>query len=83
LGGRGLSSGGGTTLGGATSRRYALTLSMSALNALNNVNLATPVNVLGSPLFGQTIALASGVYSAQVGNPVANRLVNVSVALSF
>ena len=83
LGGRGLSSGGGSSLGGATNRRYALTLSMSALNALNNVNLATPVNVLGSPQFGQSTALAGGAYSAQVGNPVANRLVNVSVALSF
>lgn len=83
LGGRGLGSGGGSSLGGATNRRYAITLSMSALNALNNVNLAPPVNVLGSPLFGQSISLAGGSYSAQVGNPVANRLVNVSVALSF
>jgi hypothetical protein len=83
LGGRGLSSGGGSSLGGATSHRYALTLSISALNALNNVNLSPPVNLLGSPLFGQSIALAGGVYSAQVGNPVANRLLNVSLALSF
>ena len=83
LGGRGLGSGGGSSLGGATNRRYALTLSMSALNVLNNVNLATPVNVLGSPLFGRSVALAGGPYSAQVGNPVANRLVNVGVALSF
>lgn len=83
LGGRGLSSGGGTSLGGATNRRYAFTLSISALNALNNVNLATPVNVLGSPLFGQSISLAGGVYSAQVGNPVANRVINAGAALSF
>jgi hypothetical protein len=83
LGGRGLSSGGGTSLGGAPSRHHTLTLSISALNALNNANLDTPVNVLGSPLFGQSIALAGGVDSAQVGNPVANRLVNASVALSF
>ena len=83
LGGRGLSSGGGTSLGGATNRRYALTLSLSALNALNNVNLATPIGILGSPLFGQSISLAGGVYSAQVGNPVANRLLNVGLSLSF
>ena len=83
LGGRGLSSGGGTSLGGTTNRRYALTLSISALNALNNVNLATPIGILGSPLFGQSIALASGVYSAQVGNPVANRLLNAGLSLSF
>ena len=83
LGGRGLSGGGGSGLGGATNRRYALTLSISVLNALNNTNLAPPVNILGSPLFGQSIALAGGAYSAQVGNPVANRLINLRVALSF
>ncbi|MFP5238007.1 MAG: carboxypeptidase regulatory-like domain-containing protein [Acidobacteriota bacterium] len=83
LGGRGLSSGGGTSLGGATNRRFALTMSASALNVLNNVNLATPVNVLGSPQFGESTALAGGVYSAQVGNPVANRLLNVGLSLSF
>ncbi len=84
LGGRGLSgSGGGATLGGATGQRYALTLSVSALNALNNVNLAPPINVIGSPLFGQSIALAGGAFSAQVGNPVANRLVSVSASFSF
>ena len=83
LGGRGLSNGGGASLGGATERRYALTLSLSVLNALNNVNLGSPVNVLGSPLFGQSVSLASGPFSAQVGNPVANRLINVGASLSF
>lgn len=83
LGGRGLGSGGGFGLAGATERRYAVTLSLSVLNAFNNVNLAPPVNVLGSPLFGQSIALAGGPFSAQVGNPVANRLINVGVAFSF
>ena len=83
-GGRGLSgSGGGASLGGATGRRYALTFSVSALNALNNVNLAPPINVIGSPLFGQSIALAGGAFSAQVGNPVANRLVSVEASFSF
>lgn len=83
LGGRGLGNGGGSSLGGATKRRYALTLSISVLNALNNVNLARPINVLDSPLFGQSIALAGGPFSAQVGNPVANRLINVGASLSF
>ena len=83
LGGRGLSSLGGSGLGGATERRYALTISLSVLNALNNVNLAPPIGVIGSPLFGSSIALAGGPFSAQVGNPVANRLVNVGVSFSF
>ena len=83
LGGRGLGSGGGFGLGGATNHRYALTLGVSVLNALNDVNLAPPIGVLGSPLFGQSIALASGPFALQVGNPVANRLVNVGAAFSF
>ncbi len=83
LGGRGLSSGGGSGLGGATKRKFALTLSLSVLNALNNVNLAPPINVLGSPLFGASISLSGGPFSAQVGNPVANRLINVGASLSF
>jgi len=83
LGGRGLGSGGGFGLGGATKHRYAVTLSVSVLNALNNVNLAPPIAVLGSPLFGQSIALASGPFALQVGNPVANRLLNVGIGFSF
>ncbi len=83
LGGRGLSSGGGSSLSGATKRHYALTLSISVLNTLNNVNLAPPINVLGSPLFGHSIGLAGGPFSAQVGNPVANRLINVGASVSF
>lgn len=83
LGGRGLGGGGGFSLSGATSRRYALTISASALNALNTVNLAPPVSTLGSPNFGRSMSLAGGPFSAQVGNPVANRLVNAGLALSF
>ncbi|HEX8711968.1 MAG TPA: carboxypeptidase regulatory-like domain-containing protein [Terracidiphilus sp.] len=83
LGGRGLGGGGGFGLGGATDRRFALTVSVSALNALNTVNLAPPVSTLGSPNFGRSMSLAGGPYSAQVGNPVANRLVNVGLAFSF
>jgi hypothetical protein len=83
LGGRGLGGGGGFGLGGATSRLYALTVSASALNVLNSVNLAPPEATLGSPLFGQSISLATGPYAAQVGNPVANRLLNLGLELSF
>lgn len=83
LGGRGLGAGGGFGLSGATKHRYALTFDVSVLNALNNVNLAPPIGVIGSPLFGQSIALASGPYALQVGNPVANRIFNLGAAISF
>lgn len=83
LGGRGLSGGGGFGLGGATRHRYALTLYVSVLNLFNTVNLAPPVSVIGSPLIGQSLSLATGPFAAQVGNPVANRLVNVGASFSF
>lgn len=41
------------------------------------------VAVLGSPLFGQSISLASGAFSAQVGNPVANRVTCLVTSFYF
>lgn len=82
LDGRGLG-GGGFGLAGATNQRFAPTFFVSALNALNTVNLAPPESTLESPLFGQSISLATGAYAAQVGNPVANRLVNMGAVLNF
>jgi Carboxypeptidase regulatory-like domain len=80
LGGRGLS-GGGSELGhGGTDRRFALTFSVSARNLLNNVNLRSPVGNLNSPLFGQSIELTGGPYSAGGG---ANRRIDLRVALDF
>jgi hypothetical protein len=41
----------------ATAKRYNLTLTASILNALNNVNPATPIGNLSSPFFGRSIGL--------------------------
>jgi hypothetical protein len=41
----------------STARRYALTLSASIRNALNNVNPATPIGDLSSPYFGRSVTL--------------------------
>lgn len=43
--------------GSATEKRYTVTLSASFRNALNNVNPATPIGNLSSPLFGRSVAL--------------------------
>jgi len=51
-------------LGSATNRRYSLTFSVNARNILNYTNAATPVGVLGSKLFGQANALATGPFSS-------------------
>jgi hypothetical protein len=81
LGPRGLGGGGGNpfSFGNATNHRYNLTLSVSARNLFNNVNLAPPIAVLTSPLFGQSIALAGGPFSSQA----ANRRIDLQARLSF
>ena len=72
--------GGGIFGGGATTdRRYNLTFTVSARNALNHVNLATPIGVLNSPFFAQSIALAGGPYS----QPDAVRRIDLQVLFSF
>jgi hypothetical protein len=40
--------------------RYSFTISANARNIFNDVNLATPIGNLDSPLFGKSNALASG-----------------------
>ncbi|MGA7575417.1 MAG: hypothetical protein WCA97_15635, partial [Terriglobales bacterium] len=73
--------GGGGFGGGppASTRRYTLTFSVNARNVLNKVNAATPVGVLNSPNFGQSIALAGGPFSSAA----ANRKIELQAMFSF
>jgi Carboxypeptidase regulatory-like domain len=59
--------------------RYNLTFSVSARNVFNNVNLATPIGNLSSPLFGQANGLAGGPYSSST----ANRRIDLQVSFNF
>lgn len=74
-GGRGM---GGSDAGG-TSHRYNLTFSVSARNIFNNVNLATPIGNLSSPLFGASNAIAGGPFSGFPGN----RRLDLQMTFSF
>jgi hypothetical protein len=65
--------------GPATTRRYNLTFSVNARNVLNRVNAATPVGVLSSPNFGQSIALAGGPFSTGA----ANRKIELQAMFNF
>jgi hypothetical protein len=73
--------GGGGPFGGPerSNQRYSLTFSANARNVFNNVNPAPPVGNLSSGLFGQSIALAGGVFNTQS----ANRRVDLQVMFSF
>jgi hypothetical protein len=71
---------GGPFGGGAgTNRPYNLTFSVSARNVFNNVNLATPIGIISSPHFNQSIALAGGPFSSSDSN----RRVDLQVMFSF
>lgn len=59
-------------------RKYNLSFSVAAQNVLNHVNLAPPVGVLGSPLFGESTALAS-----TFGSGSANRTLNLATSFRF
>jgi len=80
LGPAGLSSGGGPPrFDQAVPRKYSLTFAAMARNAFNNVNLAQPVGVLQSPLFGKSNALAGGFFSS----PASNRSIDLQVMFNF
>ena len=69
-------SGGPPRLDQSVPRRYSLNFAVMARNVLNNVNLAQPVGVLESPLFGKSNALAGGFFSS----PASNRSVDLQVS---
>ena len=60
-------------------RKYMLGLAISSENILNHPNLAQPVGVLGSPLFGTSTALQT----AWGGNGSANRTINIETFFRF
>ncbi len=62
-----------------TNRRYNLTLSINARNALNDVNPGTPIGVITSSDFGRSVSLAGGAFSSAA----ANRKIELQAAFSF
>jgi hypothetical protein len=81
LGPGGLSSAGGRPpmLDQQVPRRYSLNFTAMGRNVFNNVNLAPPVGVLESPLFGKSNALAGGFFSS----PSSNRSIDLQVSFNF
>jgi hypothetical protein len=72
--------GGGPTMGGSSSdRRYNFTLSASARNVFNKVNLGNPGGVLGSPFFDKFNSLQGGPFSTGV----AVRRIDLQASFSF
>jgi hypothetical protein len=90
FGGGGMGGGGGRGggifgPGNTGTKRYNLTFSAYARNVLNNVNLGSPVGVLGSPLFGQSNSLG-GIFGGGGGggaSQAANRRIDFQMVFSF
>jgi hypothetical protein len=58
--------------------RFSLSFALDAQNVLNHVNAATPVGVLSSPFFGQSISLSS-----PYGGVASNRVINLRTSFNF
>jgi hypothetical protein len=78
-GGFGGAMGGSMSLGGATNRRYNLTLSVNARNVFNHINFAPLEGNLNSPLFGQPNAIAGGPF----GSSSAPRKIELQAMFTF
>jgi hypothetical protein len=76
---------GGGMFGGASGKKYSLTLSVSARNLFNHVNLAAPIGNLSSPNFGQSLAIGGGGFGGPGGGGGAanNRRLDLSLRFSF
>ncbi len=72
--------GGPMMMSSNSDRRYNLTLGVSMRNAFNNVNVANPSGVLGSPFFDKPNALQGGPFA---GTSAANRRVDLLATFSF
>ncbi|MBV8632422.1 MAG: TonB-dependent receptor [Silvibacterium sp.] len=82
LGPRGLSGSGGPPGPGGQSgvnHRYNLNFSVQALNLFNNINLAPPTGVLGTPNFGKSNAMAGQIYSSGA----ASRRISLQAIFTF
>jgi hypothetical protein len=78
--------GSGGESGNDTNHPYAVTFSVNARNIFNNVNLASPIGVLGSSRFDQSISLATPPGGAGGGggpSAAANRLIYLQASFDF
>lgn len=72
----------GGMFGGGGSKRYNITATISARNAINHTNLGLPDGNLSSPFFGQSTSLAGG-FGPNSAGAAGNRRVEFQLRFSF
>jgi Carboxypeptidase regulatory-like domain len=88
-GGPGGGGGGGPMMfggGGTAGKKYSLTASVQASNALNHANFAAPVGNLSSPYFGESTSLAGGFGppgGGSGGSATYNRKITLQLRFTF
>ncbi len=85
-GGGGGGFGGGFGGVGSSGKKYTLSLTISANNALNHVNKGTPVGALNSPFFGQSLSSGGGFGGGGGGfggSSTGNRRIQFTLRLAF
>jgi hypothetical protein len=60
-------------------KRYTIEITLDVHNLFNNVNLASPIGNLSSPLFGTSNALGGGFF----GTSTANRRIELETRFTF
>jgi hypothetical protein len=68
--------------GPSGSGKYNLTISVSARNLINHVNLAPPVGNLSSPSFGESTSTAGG-FGPFASGAAGNRKIEFQARFSF
>jgi len=77
---------GGPGGGGAAAKKYNLTVSVNAQNALNHPNFANPNGNLSSPFFGQSLSLSGGGFGGPFGggsSTTYNRKIDLQMRFAF
>jgi len=77
---------GGGPGGGAAAKKYNLTVSVNAQNALNHPNFANPNGNLSSPFFGQSLSLSGGGFGGPFGggsSTTYNRKIDLQMRFAF
>jgi hypothetical protein len=72
--------------GGGAGKKYSVTMSVQASNALNHTNFGSPVGNLSSPYFGESISLASGFGppgGGSGGSATYNRKITLQMRITF
>ena len=82
-GGGGRGGGGFGQVGGGSSHRYNVGLTVAATDIFNHVNLANPTGVLNSPFFGESLNAVSTGQGLGAGAVTGTRRIQLTLRFTY